>query len=92
MVKKKVTVINKTGLHARPASEFVKKAKAFQSKITLTKEDDSRNMISNGKSVISVIGLCAVQGAVIEITAEGEDEQEAAESLIALVESGFGES
>ena len=92
MYSRKTTVINRTGLHARPASQFIDAAKKFTSRIhirnlSLEEEDN----LANAKSIISVLTLAMVQGSEIEIIAEGDDEKEAVDSLIALVESGFGE-
>ncbi|MBC8584774.1 HPr family phosphocarrier protein [Youxingia wuxianensis] len=92
MYSRKTTVINRTGLHARPASQFIDAAKKFTSRIhirnlSLEEEDN----LANAKSIISVLTLAMVQGSEIEIIAEGDDEKEAVDSLIALVDSGFGE-
>lgn len=87
MYRKKVTVENKTGLHARPASEFVKLASSFVSNIFINiKERDV-----NAKSVIGVLsaGICA--NTIITIFAEGPDEVDAVDTLVRLIESKFGE-
>ncbi|POP30310.1 HPr family phosphocarrier protein [Lactonifactor longoviformis] len=91
MYSKKATVINAVGLHARPAAEFVKMAKKFNSKIILTKENDPKKTFADGKSIMSVMALCAGTDTIINIEAEGEDENKAVDSLVKLVESGFGE-
>ena len=75
MTKKQVEIVNKTGLHARPASDFVLEAKKYESKITICREN---GVPVNAKSVVRIL-------------AEGTDEEQAAASLAALVESGFGE-
>lgn len=94
MYRRTTTVINRTGLHARPASQFTNAAKAFDSRISIRnlslslKEQDN---IANAKSIISVLTLALVQGSEVELTAEGPDEQQAVDSLIELIDGGFGE-
>ena len=83
-----VTVQHEVGLHARPASMFVKKATGFKSDINVTCDGRS----ANAKSILSVLTLGAHKGAEIEITAEGEDADEALVALRELVESNFGEN
>lgn len=90
MLKKSTTIKNKTGLHARPASEFVQQASKYQSNIIIrriSEEDDE----ANAKSIIFLLSLGLCQGEEVEIIAKGEDEEEAVNSLIALIDSGFGE-
>lgn len=88
MIKKEVVIINKTGLHARPASDFVLAAKKFESKITICKEGGEA---INAKSVVRLLAECIGQGTRVEITADGTDEEAAMDELVALIESGFGE-
>lgn len=90
MIEKMVTICNKTGLHARPASEFVACAGKFKSRIKVQKVGAEEN-VANAKSIISILTLCLIQGTQIIISANGEDEQEAAAALAELIESGFGE-
>mgnify|MGYP000870340481 CR=1 FL=1 len=90
MYSKCVIMRNPSGLHARPASEFVAKAKGFQSKISVRRPgDDSFLGIAISVIVMPAIGVRPRDS--IEILADGPDEQQAVESLTALVESGFGE-
>ena len=91
MVSKQTVVINPSGLHARPASDFVKAAKAFDSKIKIANLDLPEEGPMNAKSIISILALGIGPGCNVEITAEGDDEEEAVDSLIALIDSGFGE-
>ena len=91
MYCKSTKVVNATGLHARPAADFVKVSKKFDSKITVTRENDPKNVKANGKSLISILALCATKDSVIHIAAEGADEVDAVETLAALVDSGLGE-
>ncbi|MGI6366029.1 MAG: HPr family phosphocarrier protein [Bacillota bacterium] len=83
MVERKVTVQNKTGLHARPAALFVQKANQFKSDIHIVK--DSKDV--SAKSIMGVMSLGAGQGTEILIRAEGEDAQQAVDALVELIES-----
>lgn len=83
MIQKTVEILNKTGLHARPAAKFVEKASKFKSKITIEKDGKK----ADAKSILSVLGLGVRQGSKIKITAEGEDEQKAVEQLVELLNS-----
>ena len=87
MCVKKVKVQNQVGLHARPATFFIQKANEFKSSIWVEKEE--RRV--NAKSLLGVLSLGIVGGTEIDIIADGSDEQEAVDSLVALVESGFAE-
>ncbi len=82
-----VEVLNKTGLHARPASMFVKKATEYQSDIHIRFSD--RRI--NAKSIVGVLAAGINCGSTIEIVAEGPDEAEAVRSLADLVGTRFGE-
>lgn len=88
MVTKQVEFINKTGLHARPASDFVMLAKKYESKITICKEGGEP---VNAKSVVRLLAEGIGHGTKAELAAEGPDEAEAIEALADLVASGFGE-
>ncbi len=87
MPEKTIIVTHKVGLHARPASVFVQTASKFASDISVTCE----NRTANAKSILTVLTLGAHQGAEITIKAEGEDAQEALDTLVKLVEDNFGE-
>ena len=87
MYVKEVTVENQVGLHARPATFFIQKANEFKSSIWVEKEE--RRV--NARSLLGVLSLGIVGGTSIDIIADGSDEQEAVDSLVALVESGFAE-
>jgi len=93
MYSKKVVIINKTGLHARPASEFVGAASKFKSDITVNKLDKDGNVSKScpAKSIVFLLTLGLSKGTQIELSAEGSDEEEAVETLAALIESGFGD-
>lgn len=88
----KAVVINKTGLHARPAYEFVNMAKRFESNIMMRRLDGSDTEAINAKSIVFVLSLGICEGDKIEIVADGDDEKEAVEALVKLVASGFGEA
>ncbi|MBQ9122310.1 MAG: HPr family phosphocarrier protein [Lachnospiraceae bacterium] len=88
MIKKELEIINKTGLHARPASEFVLLAKKYESKVTIAKIGGEA---VNAKSMVRLLAESIGQGTKIELTVEGPDETEAMEELSKLIESGFGE-
>lgn len=77
VVERSVTVRNKNGIHARPASEFVKLAAKFDSEISVGKDD----MWVNGKSIMGVMTLAAEYGSTLVIRAEGADAEEAAGAL-----------
>lgn len=81
------TVINRLGLHARPAMAFVDLATTFTSDIKIRRDD----LEVDGKSIMQVMMLAASQGSVLEITAEGADAAKAAAQLKALVDGGFDE-
>lgn len=88
MVSQKVTIMNELGLHARPASVFVKAASKFESEIDLL--SGGRQGIA--KSIISVLALSVSKGDELEIIAKGKDEDKAVEALVQLVKEGFGEA
>lgn len=88
MPERSVEILNKHGVHARPAAEIVKTAARFRSEITLVKDDVS----VNGKSIMGVMMLAAECGSTVLLRAEGEDAEAALDALVALVASRFGES
>lgn len=87
MKEAEVKVINKAGIHTRPAASIVKTAAKFKSEIYLERD----NMTVNAKSIIMLMGLAAEYGAVIKIIAKGEDEDRAIEAMKYLFETGFNE-
>ena len=91
MYAKRTTVINKTGLHARPASDFINKAKEFQSKIKIANVTEDAETKVNAKSIVAVLSLSMGKGTEVEITDDGPDEKEAVDALVALIDSGFDE-
>lgn len=85
MIVKTVKLKNEDGLHARAAALFVRTANRFDSEITL----QAHNEKVNGKSIIGIMSLGAFSGEDIEISATGEDEKEAVDNLVKLVENNF---
>ena len=87
MVEREIQVTNKLGLHARPAAMLVQMASKFKSEIRLKKED----VEANAKSILSVMMLAAEVGSSVIIRAEGEDEEQALETLAKMFHEKFGE-
>jgi phosphocarrier protein len=87
LVEREIPVTNKLGLHARPAAMLVQAASKFRSEIRLKKDD----VEANAKSILSVMMLAAEAGSLVTIKAEGEDEQQAVETLTKMFEEKFGE-
>ena len=87
MYVKEAIVNNQVGLHARPATFFIQKANEFKSSIWVEKEE--RRV--NAKSLLGVLSLGIVKGTAINLIADGADEKEAVEALVALIDSNFGE-
>lgn len=87
MAEREVTIVNRNGLHARPAAEIVKAASRFRSEVTIRRDD----MEVNGKSIMGVMMLAAECGATVWLRATGEDAEQAVDALAALVASRFGE-
>src|SRR5829696_14549 len=81
MIERSVQIVNKLGIHARPAAEIVKTAAKFKSDITIVRED----LEVNGKSIMGVMMLAAECGSSILIRAEGPDEQAAIDALSAII-------
>lgn len=82
-----VAIVNKYGLHARPAMQFVESANRFGSKISVS----NGSLTVDAKSIMSVLRLAATQGTVLKITASGADAKEAVDTLAKIVADGFGE-
>ncbi|MCD6458043.1 MAG: PTS sugar transporter subunit IIA [Thermofilum sp. ex4484_82] len=82
MLSVKVKLLNKVGLHARPAAQFVQTAKKFKSNITVCKDEQA----ANAKSILEILSLGAEYGDEILIQADGPDEKEAIKELLDLLE------
>ena len=87
MFMKATTVNNKVGLHARPATFFIQKANEYKSSIWVEKDD--RRV--NAKSLLGVLSLGIVKGTVINLIADGPDEETAINALVELINSEFSE-
>ncbi|MFQ5675427.1 MAG: HPr family phosphocarrier protein [bacterium] len=87
MLKKEIQIKNKLGLHARPALLFVNTASKFKSDVFLSRNDHE----VNGKSIMGVMMLAAEMDSKLTITVKGQDEGQALQALIELVENGFNE-
>ncbi len=87
MLKRRVIIQNRLGVHARPAALLVKEAARFRSEVFISKN----GLEVNGKSIMGVMMLAAEQGSEIDIRVEGDDAAEALSALVALIDSRFGE-
>ena len=87
MITKEADINNQVGLHARPATFFIQKANEFKSSIWI--EKDERRV--NAKSLLGVLSLGIVKGTTVTLVADGADEQEAIDTLTALINSDFSE-
>jgi phosphocarrier protein len=87
MAERTVTIVNKNGLHARPAAEIVKAAAKFASDIVILRDD----LEVNGKSIMGVLMLAAECGSSITLRASGPDEAAAVDALATLITTKFGE-
>jgi len=88
MPEREVKIVNKLGIHARPAAEIVKTAGKFRSSVTIVRDD----LEVNAKSIMGVMMLAAEFGATIVIRAVGEDAEQALDALQTVIANKFGES
>lgn len=88
IVEKQVTIINKYGLHARPAMQLVEMANTYNCKIAVS----NGTLSVDAKSIMSVMRLAGTMGTVLTIVAEGTDAEDAVTSLVKLISDGFGET
>src|ERR671924_672880 len=86
-IEKDVPIINRLGLHARPAAMFVRIASRYRAEIWVSKEDEE----VNGKSIMGLMMLAAGQGSKLRIRCEGLDAGKAMDELEALINSKFNE-
>ena len=87
MIEKTVTIVNKAGMHTRPASYLVKIASKYSSEFYMIKD----GFKINGKSIIGVMTLAAEQGSKVILQFEGPDEHKASAEVVKFFEDGFGE-
>jgi phosphocarrier protein len=85
MTEKTVVIKSNAGIHARPAMMLVKEAIKFSSEIYLIKD----SIEANGKSIMSVLSLAITKGSRLIIRAVGEDEDDAVESIVHLIQTEF---
>jgi phosphocarrier protein HPr len=86
-IEKEVTIVNRLGLHARPAAMFVRIASRHRAEIWVAKEGEE----VNGKSIMGLMMLAAGQGSKLRIRCDGPDADKAIEELEALIKTGFNE-
>ena len=82
MVKQQVTVVNPTGLHARPASQLIALCKGFACSVKLLSGDK----VCDAKSIFSVMKCAIKKGSVIDVVCDGEGEEEALKTVVAFIE------
>ncbi|MGI9228541.1 MAG: HPr family phosphocarrier protein [Gammaproteobacteria bacterium] len=87
MLNKQITLINELGLHARAAALFVQTAGAFEAEINVSLDEKK----VNGKSIMGLMMLAAAKGMEIQLNISGNDEQDAMQTLVSLIENRFGE-
>ena len=87
MIEREITVINKLGLHARPAAQLVKTISRFKSEVSIKRD----NLTVNAKSIMGVMMLAAELGAVLKFQIEGEDERLAMDAIEKVFQDKFGE-
>jgi phosphocarrier protein HPr len=87
MVERSAQIVNRQGIHARPAAEIVKTASRFKSSIVIIRDD----LEVNAKSIMGVMMLAAEHGSSIIIRADGEDTEAAVDAICKVVAEGFGE-
>jgi len=86
-MEREVVITNKLGLHARPATVFVQEAGKYKCNVMVEKDGKS----INAKSILGILSLGITNGNTIKIKTEGENEAEALEALVKIVENKFGE-
>lgn len=84
-VVREFKILNKHGIHARPAALFVKTVSRFQSDVTVERD----NLTASGKSIMSLLTLEGYQGAVLRITATGVDSEQVLDAIGELVAKKF---
>ena len=87
MAERSAQIVNKQGIHARPAAEIVKTASRFKSNIVIVRDD----LEVNAKSIMGVMMLAAEHGSSVAIRADGEDAEPALDAICKVIADGFGE-
>jgi phosphocarrier protein HPr len=88
MPEREARIVNKLGIHARPAAEIVKTAGKFKSNIIIVRDD----LEVNAKSIMGVMMLAAEHGATVILRATGDDAEAALDALCAVIANKFGEN
>ena len=86
-LEREFKILNKYGIHARPAALFVKTVSQFQSEVTVDKE----GMIASGKSIMGLLTLEGYQGSVLKVIATGPDAEEVLKAVQELIDKKFYE-
>jgi phosphocarrier protein HPr len=86
-IEKELTIVNRLGLHARPAAMFVRISSRHRAEVWVSKEGEE----VNGKSIMGLMMLAAGQGSKLRIRCDGPDADKAMEELEELIEAGFNE-
>lgn len=81
-MKEEITILNENGLHALPASRFVKRADTFKSDVTISKD----GIEVSGKSIMGILTLACEKGSTVILTCNGKDEKEAFKALRKILE------
>ncbi len=89
MIERVVRIENRLGLHARAAARLVKTVAAFEAEIQLGR--DGALELVDGRSIVGILLLAAAKGTQLRIVASGNDENEALEAVVSLIQQGFGE-
>jgi phosphocarrier protein HPr len=87
VIESVVTIVNKAGMHTRPASMIVRIAAKFKADFFISKD----GFEVNGKSIIGVMTLAAEEGSTLDLRFDGEDEKELSEEMLKFFKDGFGE-
>jgi phosphocarrier protein HPr len=87
MIEKTVKIINKAGMHTRPAATIVKMASKYRCEFYISKN----GLNINGKSIIGVMTLAAEMGSEVTLSFDGVDEEQAAEEIVDYFNRGFDE-
>jgi phosphocarrier protein HPr len=87
MTSRTTKIVNKLGLHARPSAMLVSVAAKYQSEMFITRDE----LRINAKSIMGVMMLAAEKGVELLIETDGPDSEAAADAVVALIQSGFGE-
>ena len=87
MIQKEVVMLNRLGLHIRPAAQFTKIASKYKADVFLIRD----GMRINAKSIMGVMMLAAGQGAKLTLECIGDDEEQVCNELVTLIENKFGE-